>query len=169
MKEIRDEIIAKIATKKGSAEKLQIKADSLKTQREMYLAAIEEYKEKIAKLEALVEQRGENAEGYDGDVGVRTNESVHMQEILDRYDKANVERAVTVKKIQDRIDELPVWMPGMDDKYKDGNRRDPKVRKLTERRDYLDRVIEAALPDVKKIFYSRGTVATFNEKGRKGV
>ena len=169
MDETRKEIMAKIEVKKGSAEKLQVKADSLKAQSEMYLAAIEEYKEKIVKLEALVTQRIENAETYLADVDVRAGEAKHMEEILDRLDKAVVERAVTVGKILDRIDELPMWMPGMDDKYKDGNKSDTKVKKLTARRDYLDTVIDSALPDVKKIFYSRGTVAGFNEKGRKGV
>lgn len=169
MEETRNEIMAKIEVKRGSHSKLQVKADSLKAQREMYLAAIEEYKEKIVKLEALVIQREENADSYSEEAQLRTTEGDHMQEILDRMDKAVVERAVVVGKIQDRLDELPDWMPGMNDKYRNGNKADPKIKKLTARRDYLDTVIETALPDVKKIFYSRGTVAAFNEKGRKGV
>lgn len=169
MKETRDEIVAKIETKKGSVDKLQIKANSLKSQREMYLAAIEEYKEKIVKLEALVEQRGDNAEGYDADTEIRAGEAAHMEEILARYDKAVEDRAKTVAKIQERIEAFPDWMPGMDESLRGGYLRDPQFKKLSARRDYLDTVIDSALPDVKKIFYSRGVVSSIHEKGRKGV
>jgi len=169
MKEIRDELIAKIETKKGSVDKLQVKADSLKAQREMYLAAIEEYKEKIIKLEALVIQRGENAESYDTDTEVRAGEVEHMEQILVRYDKAVDERAKTVAKIQERIETFPDWMPGMDENLRGGYLRDAQYKKLVARREYLDTVIDSALPDVKKIFYSRGVVSSIHEKGRKGV
>lgn len=169
MNEIRDEIIKRIETKKGSADKLQSKADNLKSQREMYLAAIEDYKEKIVKLEALVAQRDDNSDGYADDAALRSGEAEHMEEILERFDKAVAERSKVVGKIQERLSELPNWMPGMDDSLKGLEKRDPKIKKLNARRDYLDEVVANALPDVKKIFYSRGVVSGINVKGRKDV
>lgn len=169
MNETRKEIETKLDVKRGSADKLQTKADNLTTQGDMYLAAIEEYREKIAKLEVLVKQRKENAELALTDAGIRAGEADHMQEILDRYDKAEIERSKTVEKIQERIEKFPDWMPGMDESLRGGYLRDAQYKKLVARREYLDTVLEGALPDVKKIFYSRGVVSSIHEKGRKGV
>lgn len=169
MKEIRDEIIKRIETKKGSVGKSQSKADNLKSQRQMYVDAIADHEAKIEKLKALIAQRDANAEGHVEDSGLRAGEVDHMEQILARFDKAVLERENVVAKIQDVIASHPDWLPGMDENLKGGYARDPKYKKLTARRDYLDTVIEGALPDIKKIFYSRGVVSEINEKGRKGV
>jgi uncharacterized small protein (DUF1192 family) len=169
MSETREEIIAKIKIKRGSTDKLENKTVNLAEQRETYVRSIAEHEEKIAKLRKLIERIDANTSGYSSDAAVRSGEADHMEEILVRYDKAVAERAGISVKIQQAIDksyEGVEWTPGSgSETYK----RDPEFKKLEARRDYLDRVIESALPDVKKIFYSRGTVAEFNEKGRKGV
>ena len=117
----------------------------------------------------LIAQRDGNTDGYAEDAELRASEAGHMEEILKRFDAAVAERSKIVGKIQERLSELPNWMPGMDESLRGLDKRDPKIKKLNARRDYLDDVIESALPDVKKIFYSRGTVSETHEKGRKGV
>lgn len=169
MKEIRDEITSRIETKRGSADKLSGKTTNLAEQRETYLASIAEHEAKIKKLQDLIERIDKNSSGYSEDADVRAGEADHMEEILVRFDKAIAERSKVVVKIQERIASFPDWMPGMDESLRGGFQRDEQYKKLVARRDYLDQVIDSALPDVKKIFYSRGKIAEFNEKGRKGV
>lgn len=169
MKSVRDEIVAKIETKKVATGKLVDKTDNLSKQRETYVKAIAEHEAKVESLKAMIAQIDNNAGGYVDTADARRSEIAHMEEILARYDKAVKEREKCTETLMRRLDEVPDWYPGMDESLRGGVAKDPEYQKALKRRDYLDGVIESCLPDVKKIFYSRGTVSEHNEAGRKGV
>lgn len=169
MNEIREEIVAKIEAKRVAVAKQGSKPKNLLSQRETYLASIEEHKAKIAKLEELVAKIDSSAGGYEEQVSLRKSEVEHMEEILDRFDRATAEIKQCNATITRRIEEIPDWFPGMDESLRGLHNTDPEILAAKARREYLEDAVASCLPDIKRVFYSRGTVSDFNVKGRKDV
>lgn len=169
MKNIEDEIQAKIDTKRIAADKKRVKPASLANQIKMYERSIAAHQEKIDKLNEMILQRKESARIAQEEVDATDSDIKHMEEILARYRAGYKEREEVSRLMVERIDALAEWYPGIPDEKKRAWERDPEYLKAKERQEYLNELLPECITDVSRVYYSRGDVSKPNRKGRKGV
>lgn len=167
--ETRAAIVAKIEAKRSAAEKITVKKTNLIVQVAVYENAIVAHEAKLRAAKERLELYRESVKTNTDDEVSRLSEAEHMQEILDRYDAAVLERMEKSRIMLERMEAIPDWFPGMDEELKGAVRRDPEYKQALERKLYLDQVIEVALSDVRKIYSARGEVSEINAKGRADV
>lgn len=162
-------MVKDIEAKKAATAGKAAKPQNIANQTETYLAKIARLKADIARLEELVAANNKYLEGATELSGSGTGAVEHMEEILDRYDKAVAEQDGLFKIIRERMGAFPDWYPGMDDSLKGALDRDPEYKKAIARKLYLDDVIENAPKDMRRIYINRGEVSDFHKKGAQGV
>ncbi len=167
--ETRVAIESKIDAKRKATGTLVTKSRNLDGQIAQYENAIVNYEEKLQKAKERLEMFKESKLNVAVELETRQEELDHMDEILVRYDKTQKEREKLLAIMRKRIEEVPSWMPGMDDSLKGGINRDPAYQKASTRLEYVDKVAVHALSDVRKIFVSRGVVSGYHERGNKGI
>lgn len=162
MDELRKQIVEKIEAKKESLDKLRQKPANLEAQKATYLNAIENHKAKIASLEAAIKKIDVSLELADKDRTGKNEDIEHMEEILERFDAVQSEREELSVWLTARLEEdaEEEWYPGKVSALS----KDVEYKEKMRRKLYLDDVIANALPDIRKIFYSRGTVSDYNLK-----
>jgi chromosome segregation ATPase len=174
--EIREQIAAKIKAKRVATENKRPKPKNLRTQKDMYLESIEGYKERIAKLEALIAKNEESSRNATSEVTQGVSELKHMEEILSRYDKGVEEKVecsqrklrVINRYEQQAVADMENWRPGQGS-FSARAKQDPEYVEAEERVVYLDKMLPECLKDINRIYSSRGDVSPFNVKGRKDV
>lgn len=159
--EKRDEIVTKIEAKRVAVEKLLAKPKSLNSQVEMYRESIEEYKRKIAALEERIAKFEASGAESQSTGEKRAEELQWMENILVRFDSA-LEESAKVAAQKYAMAENDSWKLGDDMALMGAYRKTPEWKALTARLDLLNAVIDNALPDVQKIYNSRGRVSVYH-------
>lgn len=160
---VREQIVKKIEAKRTAIAKIVSKPENIEGQIAMYRKAIADHEAKIEMLKERIEKfEAAGAESVDLHTQ-RQEELKHMEQILATYDVSVEERDYLSEKMTDMIEAMN-WMPGDDPALRGAGRKDPKFIEIRNRKLYLDEVINAALPDVRKIYVSRGEVSTYHTR-----
>lgn len=164
MSEITTQIEAKLQAKEAAKEKTQTKVDNLNGMIEVYRESIAKLEDKIKSLTSQIERYDVSRQASEEEVEVRTAEVEHMMEILERVSGAETERDELAAKMMEMID-ADQWMPGDPEEDRGKLKRDPEFKRIRNRKLALDAVIDSALADVNRIYYSRGEVSEIHAKG----
>jgi hypothetical protein len=164
MSEITEQIQAKLATKTAAKEKAETKVSNIGSQTSVYEASLRKLAQKELSLKSQIETVETSRATALTDVEARTSEVEHIAEILERVKTSESERDSLVAWMQKQI-AADVWMPGMPEEDRGKLQRDPEFKEKLARKLFLDELIDAALGDVNRIFYSRGEVSGYHRKG----
>lgn len=165
--ETREEIVKKIDAKESAVGKLRDKSVSLDQQVEMYKVAIVNAEKKIANLRDRIAKFEESKTSVDAEVSEREEEIAHMNGILEQFDSAEVERQSLAEELNRMID-AHEWKPGMADSLRVGSiSSTPEYKEKLKRKQTLDTLVNEALSDVRKIYFSRGKVSGYFEVAKK--